>query len=87
MKTDKELDQAIYEKQARIEAAVKDGWKRLVNQGRAAYEKNGKYLDMNANPCPDPNANQPVKRPRKGQKEPTLKISPAQTAKRLEDPK
>lgn len=67
MKTDRELDREIYERQARLAEITKDGWKRLINQGRAAYEKGGKYLDANGKPCKGPEeieSEQPVRRGR-----------------------
>ena len=54
MKTDREMDLAIYEREAKTQAAVKDGWTRIIGMGKAAYTKNGKYLDMLGNPCPAP---------------------------------
>lgn len=81
MKTDRELDQEIYDRQARIQAAVKDGWKRLVNQGRAAYEKNGRFLDINANPCPDPNKPAEEKPKRRGRPAKVEKVEPVEEVK------
>ena len=54
MKTDKELDAAIFEKEAKRIALAKDGWTRLINQGKAAYTKNGEYRDLKGNPCEGP---------------------------------
>lgn len=61
--TDMEKEALMFQRQDRINAVIKDGWMR-VQMGKAAYYKDGKYLDKGAMPCPAPN--EEIDRPKRG---------------------
>lgn len=52
-KTDRELDLEILERSALSKKLALDGW-RKIQQGRAAWQKDGEYLDLNGNVCDKP---------------------------------